>query len=107
MNVRTAYGTVYGIENIEEAQQILAKTELERDHEGCPECRGMLSLDACIANARAELRGLSIRRADEARIGNYTAREIALVARIDAWIAVQPPVADPLRDTATLLGADA
>lgn len=44
MNVRTPYGTVYGIETLYEAHKILAKAKAEAEHEGCPECRGTLTL---------------------------------------------------------------
>ena len=47
MNVQTAYGTVYGIETLEEAERIIAEAEAERKHEGCPHCRGTLTLAQC------------------------------------------------------------
>jgi hypothetical protein len=40
MTVKTPYGNVYGIETLEEAERILAKTEAEPNHEDCEECRG-------------------------------------------------------------------
>ena len=104
MTTQTAYGNVYGIETLEEAQQILAKTDAERDHEGCPECLGNLSLDACADAARAELAGFDNRRAEGNLVGDFTAREISLVARLDAWAAVQVPASDPMADTATVCG---
>jgi len=97
MNVKTPDGTIYGVDTLEEGQQILAAWEAERDHEGCPECWGtgrMLSLDACIAEARAELAAFGRRRANGTLAGDYTPREIALVARLDAWAAVQPRVSE-------------
>jgi len=109
MNVHTAYGTVYGIETIEEAQQILDKTNMEREHEDCPECRGMLSLQECIANTRAALDKISAQYEDANgnRIGTpYTAQEIAMVARLDAWAAAQPKQHDPLLDTASILDGE-
>jgi len=105
MNIKTAYGTVYGIETIDQAQQVLAKTELEREHEGCPECRGVLSLDACIDQfIRVELAEFRDRRESGMLSGDFTAREIYLVARLDAWAAVQPQVIDPLADTGAIFG---
>lgn len=104
MKVTTPYGNVYGVAGLEEAQRILAKTELERDHEGCAECRGELSLDACMETVRAELAVYDDERADGLLSGDFTAREIELVARADAWVAVQVPVADPMADLESLLG---
>jgi hypothetical protein len=49
MNVQTAYGTVYGVETLAEAERIQAQADAEAAHEGCTECRGELFLDACIA----------------------------------------------------------
>ena len=48
MTVKTPYGNVFGIETLEEAERILCKTEAERNHEDCEECRGQLSLDECM-----------------------------------------------------------
>jgi hypothetical protein len=104
MTVKTPYGNVYGIETLEEAERILAKTEAERNHEDCEECRGQLSLDECIAGVRTELATFSEQRENSEMKGNFTAREIALVARLDAWARFQAPVADPMADTAKLFG---
>ena len=51
MIVKTPYGTVYGIADLEDAQRILAAAAAEAEHEGCSECRGELSLADCTALA--------------------------------------------------------
>jgi hypothetical protein len=99
MRVHTAYGTVYGIETVEEAERIIAKARAEADHEGCPECRGVLSLDTCIDNARAELAALDAKRHPETK---FSAREVYLLACIDAYAALQPKRTDPMGDTSAL-----
>lgn len=104
MTIKTHYGNVYGIETMAEAERILAMSEAELGHEGCPECRGTKTLGGCILDVRREMVSFSAKREDGRLAGNYTAREIALVARTDAWAALQPPPYDALADTATLFG---
>ena len=54
----------------------------------------------------AELDTFEIQRVDGALKGDFTAREIALVAEMDAWAAQQAPVVDPLADTAAIFGVE-
>jgi hypothetical protein len=104
MKAKTAYGTVYGIETLEEAERIIALSEAERKHESCPECRGELTLDACTDQARAEYDEISSRRDAGESSADMKARAIALIARIDAWARVQPPKHDPMADTMAIFG---
>jgi hypothetical protein len=53
---------------------------------------------------RAELATFDDQRENGALIGDFTPREIFLVAQLDAWVAEQPKQHDPLADSSVLFG---
>ncbi len=104
MKVTTAYGTVYGIETLAEAGRIIAEARAEAEHEGCPICRGGLTLTACVDAERQTLWADEARVQDGFRPAIGNAERVRIVARMDAWARFQPARIDPLADTAALFG---
>ncbi len=58
-----------------------------------------------IEEVRAELAGFDTARCDGSLVGDFTAREIALVATLDEFCSHTPEQFDPLDNTAAIFGA--
>ena len=65
-------------------------TNIETVSCGCCS-NGCTSLDACIDSVRAELDALDTARYEAGDRSPFSAREMALIARLHAWAATQTP----------------